>query len=67
MAKIKSPCLDCDDRVVGCHSSCEKYAAYRAEIDTDKSVITEVKTKENLIYSYKVESIKRMKRGKKKR
>lgn len=33
----KPPCwvngVDCPDRCVGCHSGCEKYAAFRAEID----------------------------------
>ena len=33
-----SPCrengIDCTEREVGCHSKCEKYLAWRAEIDT---------------------------------
>lgn len=28
---MKSPCKDCPDRQVGCHGSCEKYAAFRAD------------------------------------
>lgn len=28
---MKAPCLDCADRVVGCHSSCERYIAYAEE------------------------------------
>jgi hypothetical protein len=28
MPKIKSPCLDCSRRTVGCHGSCEDYKAY---------------------------------------
>ena len=28
MEKPKSPCLNCPDRVVGCHATCEKYQSY---------------------------------------
>ena len=28
-----SPCKDCADRQVGCHAKCEKYLAYRTELD----------------------------------
>lgn len=24
----KTPCLNCQDRVIGCHSKCDKYKAY---------------------------------------
>ncbi len=31
------PCgKDCPDRVVGCHAVCDKYQAYRAEIDAKR-------------------------------
>lgn len=29
----KAPCKDCPDRRVGCHSTCEKYLAFRKERD----------------------------------
>ena len=28
-----SPCLDCHNRETHCHISCEKYKAFRAEVD----------------------------------
>ena len=28
-----APCKDCQERTVGCHSSCDKYLAFRAERD----------------------------------
>lgn len=28
-----SCCYKCSDRVVGCHSKCERYIAYRKDID----------------------------------
>ena len=32
---MKAPCKDCPDRAAGCHSSCEKYRAFREERDAD--------------------------------
>ena len=32
MGKGNTPCYGCGDRVVGCHSSCEKYAEYHKKI-----------------------------------
>ncbi len=32
-AKMKSPCLGCKDRFIGCHSKCDKYIKYRNEYD----------------------------------
>lgn len=29
----KCCCKGCENRVVGCHSTCEQYAAYRKDID----------------------------------
>lgn len=26
---MKGPCLNCPDREIGCHGSCEKYAAFK--------------------------------------
>lgn len=26
---VESPCLECTERVLGCHSSCGKYIAYQ--------------------------------------
>lgn len=28
---MNAPCKGCQDRQVGCHSTCEKYLAYQAE------------------------------------
>ena len=30
---MTAPCHHCPDRAPGCHSVCEKYRAYRAEMD----------------------------------
>lgn len=28
-----APCMNCQDRVLGCHSQCERYKGFRAELD----------------------------------
>lgn len=33
ISKKKSPCFGCGDRVLGCHSSCEKYQDFRRQAD----------------------------------
>jgi hypothetical protein len=38
-SNIKCPCKDCADRLVGCHSTCEKYKEYKqllSELPKDK-------------------------------
>ena len=35
---IVSPCKDCPERFVGCHSSCERYKQYRSELDAFKAI-----------------------------
>lgn len=31
MEKVYCPCKDCPDRVLGCHSKCEKYKEYSSK------------------------------------
>lgn len=39
MKKPSSPCLDCPDRDVECHSTCEKYKAYVKEQDKYRELV----------------------------
>ena len=34
ISPLPSPCKDCPDRADHCHGKCEKYAAFRAKLDT---------------------------------
>lgn len=45
--RIKSPCQMCGDRELKCHASCERYKAYRKELDEIRRVIIEQKEKES--------------------
>ena len=33
---MNAPCKDCPDRVVGCHSTCERYKEWKAEKDQER-------------------------------
>lgn len=33
---MKAPCKDCEDREIGCHEKCDRYQAYRQEIEERK-------------------------------
>lgn len=39
----KVPCKGCSDRKVGCHSDCEKYLKYKAEMERQRILRTEQK------------------------
>jgi hypothetical protein len=32
--KMKAPCKNCMQRNLGCHSKCDKYQAFRTELDS---------------------------------
>lgn len=32
-ATLKSPCMNCEDRCIGCHTTCGDYAEYTRELD----------------------------------
>lgn len=40
-----SPCKDCTRRVVGCHSACEDYSAYKQELTLSKAEADKEKNK----------------------
>lgn len=64
MAKIESPCLDCTDRHVGCHSECDKYLSYKIDMTNQKAIVADNKARDNIIFSYKSQSIMRMRKKK---
>ena len=42
---MKAPCKNCTDRVVGCHSTCEKYKDWKKKDKERKQKIFESKMK----------------------
>ncbi len=35
---VKSPCLQCKDRIILCHSNCVRYISYTNELNETKKV-----------------------------
>jgi len=50
--KPDSPCKDCCDRYVGCHSSCVRYISYQQDLDAKRKMNKEGREKINQ-YEYK--------------
>ena len=51
MKKVKSPCYKCEDRVVGCHGSCEKYKAYAGIVADNRAERFEANEKNHALIS----------------
>lgn len=54
---VQSPCLNCKDRFVGCHSTCEKYIAFTKENNKKKEEIRAEKTVKNMLYHYNKDKV----------
>ena len=48
MPPPQSPCKDCEDRHINCHSKCEKYLLFKSE---------RIQTKEKIKNAYKLQSM----------
>ena len=69
MEKKKStycPCKGCEDRHVGCHASCGKYAEYRVQFDEAAKDKERQRDAKNFRHDGVTKSVKRY-RGQKKR
>ena len=56
---MKGPCLNCTDRKVGCHSTCEKYKSYREYKDEENKKIKQSKQIYSDLYAIKNTKFKR--------
>lgn len=65
--KPNSPCLNCEDRFVGCHAECEKYAEYQVILEAWKEEARKTKRQGCEADDFRFESLKALKkmRGKK--
>lgn len=52
---MNGPCLGCQDRVLGCHSKCERYLEYRRK----KDEIAERREADKIGVTAAIESIRR--------
>ena len=44
---MQGPCLNCESRCDGCHSKCEKYAAYRENVEKIRKIKEEYMIKQS--------------------
>ena len=54
------PCKGCEERYVGCHSTCERYLIIRAEYDKVAAQIDEIKKNTADIENFKVSAVMKM-------
>ena len=43
--RIKSPCLNCIDREIGCHAHCQRYKEYSNKNNEQKQTVLKMKMK----------------------
>ncbi len=61
----KSPCKDCPDRHIGCHSQCEKYKVFAEDNKQVQYEIRKVVDRENSLNAYEMQRAKRIRERKK--
>lgn len=54
-----SPCLECGDRHEACWSGCERYKAWRSQINKHISAAKEEKKKRDLFHEVRLAGMKR--------
>lgn len=58
---VKVPCHKCEDRIVGCHSVCERYISYKKELAKQNELIEKGRHMDQLRFSYEIERANRVK------
>ena len=62
----KSPCLDCQDRKIKCHSTCEHYKRWQMEQSENKDIVLKAKQEISDVRAYMRASWRGIKGGKRK-
>jgi hypothetical protein len=55
-----SPCFDCPIHTPPCHSTCEKYKAYRKEQDANREARNRKKSKDGMMIEHQLQLSKRV-------
>lgn len=61
---MKSPCLNCTDRHIGCHAVCERYLAARAEQNAINEWVGAERRTVRDVEDWRTENIRRLQRRK---
>ena len=56
---VTAPCKGCEDRYVGCHSTCGKYLEYRNVITKEKELVNSKKSVVSEAYGFKRDQIEK--------
>jgi hypothetical protein len=56
MAIPDNPCFECKKRCIGCHSDCNEYRLYRAELNERNKIIKKAKNAERIMRDYRVDN-----------
>lgn len=59
---MNSPCRECKDRVLHCHSTCERYKEYKDKITDAKNKIKSIEKQNKLANNYSKTAVSRMKK-----
>ena len=60
--RTEVPCLNCPDRFIGCHSTCEKYKEWSKEDKKNQGEALSKKNEERMLVDVEIKSIKRFRR-----
>ena len=58
-ATVMSPCKDCTDRCIGCHTTCGDYAEYKQTLEQNRAKMSAQKEENNFCYDVKRAVVKR--------
>ena len=58
-----APCMDCPDRVEGCHSVCKRYKEWSVSEETRHEQVVQKLNKERAIDEYEIKGMIKRKRG----
>lgn len=61
--KPSAPCFGCEQRELGCHSTCERYGEFRKALDEYNAIIAEYNAREKMVVDYQVKRTERIKRS----
>lgn len=64
-ATAMSPCKDCTDRCIGCHSTCGDYAEYKKKLEENRKKINAENDEKRFYYLVKSELVKGYKKRRK--
>ena len=62
---ITAPCKDCTDRILGCHSLCNKYKEFKERVDSTNTMIRDSKKIYKMHSDYVLEQKEKYRRSKK--